>query len=158
MDGQLHFEIFPHNITPQEVKLPQVSCSRNFFYLKPEPLLLNAKLSFWDIIKNATTVNNNLAAEETWGDHSFSWWSWKCKGKVHHHDGTMLVCSFLQIIIIIRKLFGETRTALKNERKSRDFLIEKISRFFNRENLEIYCCVWQNVNLEKRKSQEKSRD
>jgi hypothetical protein len=26
---------------------------------------------------------------------------------------------------------------------------EKISRFFNRENLEIYCSVRQNVNLEK---------
>jgi len=46
--------------------------------------------------------------------------------KVH---GTLLVCSFHQIILIIRKLFGETRTAQKNERKSQDFLRVKISRF-----------------------------
>ena len=43
--------------------------------------------------------------------------------------GTLLVCSFHQIILIITKLFGETRTAHRNERKSRDFLRVKISRF-----------------------------
>ncbi len=51
--------------------------------------------------------------------------SWPLVDWVH---GTLLVCSFHQIILIITKLFG-TRTAHRNERKSRDFLRVKISRF-----------------------------